>query len=176
LDTAQFFDRIGGPRGQNALVLRGLPLLAVALLAACGGGGEGEPVTTGARPTPTQTSTGIVTVTVPNTANVKPVPTGKPAFKIELTASAHTVRAGEPFRFTVHAVDANGKPAAGTAKMRVFLVNDPVDTLGFFPLQNGILTRTYRFSPLLKGKDVILQAEVEGAGGTQRANWPVHVT
>jgi hypothetical protein len=155
-------------------VLRGLPLVAVALLAACGGGGEGKPVTTGAAPPSTQTSTGIVTVTVPNTANAKPVPTGKPAFKIELTATAHTMRAGESFRFTVRAVDANGKPAAGTAKMRVFLGKDPVDTLGFFPF-TGTLTRTYRFSKLLKGKDVILQAEVEGAGGTQRANWPVHV-
>jgi hypothetical protein len=149
--------------------------VAVALLAACGGGGEGKPVTTGATPPSTQTSTGIVTVTVPNTADAKPVPTGKPTFKIELTASAHTVRAGEPFRFTVRAVDANGKRVAGTAKMRVFLGKDPVDTLGFFPF-TGTLTRTYRFSKLLKGKDVVLQAEVEGAGGTQRANWPVHVT
>jgi hypothetical protein len=156
-------------------MLRGLPLLAVALLAACGGGGEGEPVTTGAVP-PGQTSTDVVTVTVPNTANVKPVPTGKPTFKIAITASAHTVRPGQPFRFTVNAVDASGKPAAGTAKMRVFLGTEPVDTIGFLPLQNGTLTRTYRFSPLLKGKDVILQAEVEGTGGTQRANWAVHVT
>jgi hypothetical protein len=148
----------------------------VALLAACGGGGEGEPVTTGAAPSPSETSTGIVTVTVPNTANAKPVPTGKPAFKITITGSTQTVRAGAPFRFTVRAVDANGKPAAGTAKMRVFLGTEPVDTLGFFQLQNGTLTRTYRFSTLLKGKDVILQAEVEGAGGTQRANWAVHVT
>jgi hypothetical protein len=157
-------------------MLRGLPLLAVALLAACGGGGEGEPVTTGAAPPPGQTSTDVVTVSVPNTANVKPVPTGKPAFKIAITASSHTVRAGEPFRFTVNAVDASGKPAAGTAKMRIFLGNEPADTIGFLPLQNGTLTRTYRFSRLLKGKDVFLQAEVEGAGGTQRANWAVHVT
>jgi hypothetical protein len=147
----------------------------VALLAACGGGGEGEPVTTGAAPPPSDTSTGIQTITVPNTANAKPVPTGNPAFKIEITASAHTVRAGAPFRFIVNAVDADGKPAAGTAKMRVFLGSDPVDTIGFLPF-TGTLTRTYRFSPLLKGKDVVLQAEVEGAGGTQRANWPVHVT
>jgi hypothetical protein len=146
------------------------------LLAACGGGGEGEPVTTGAAPVPTDTSTGIVTVTVPDTANAKPVPTGNPTFEIEITGSARTVRAGAPFRFTVNAVDANGKPAAGTAKMRVFLGAEAVDTLGFFPLQNGALTRTYRFSTLLKGKDAILQAEVEGAGGTQRANWPVHVS
>lgn len=153
-------------------MLRGLPLAAVALLAACGGGGEGKPVTTEAAP-PTQT--GIVTVTVPNTANAKAVPTGTPKFKISITASAHTVRAGEPIRFTVRAVDANGKPAPGTAKMRVFLGRHAVDTLGFFPF-TGSLKRGYRFSPLLKGKDVILQAEVEGNGGTQRANWAVRVT
>jgi hypothetical protein len=132
-------------------------------------------VTTGAAPTPTQTSTEITTVTVPNTANVKAVPTGKPTFKITLTASAHTIRAGEPFRFIVRCVDANGRPAPGTAKMRVFLGKEPVDTIGFIPF-TGTLTKTYRFSPLLKGKNVILQAEVEGKGGTQRANWPVHVT
>jgi hypothetical protein len=156
-------------------MLRGLPLIAVAMVAACGGGGEGKPVTTEATPGPGQTPTEVVTVTVPNTANAKPVPTGKPTFKITITASAQTVRAGEPIRFTVRAVDANGKPAAGTAKMRVFLGSEVVDTLGFFPF-TGTLTRNYRFSPLLKGKDVILQAEVDGAGGTQRANWPMHVT
>jgi hypothetical protein len=157
-------------------MLRGLPLLAVALLAACGGGGEGQAVTTDGTSSPAQTATTpVVTVTIPNTANAKPVPTGRPTFKITITASAHTVRVGEPLRFTVRAVDANGKPAAGTAKMRVFLRKDAVDTLGFFGF-TGTLTRTYRFSPLLKGKDVVLQAEVEGRGGTQRANWPVHVT
>jgi hypothetical protein len=157
-------------------VLRGLPLLAVALLAACGGSGEGTPVTTDATSPPTDTSTGIVTVTVPNTANAKPVPTGMPTFKVTLTGSSHTVRAGEPFQFTVRAVDGNGKPAAGTAKMRVFLGTEVVDTIGFIPLRNGNLTKAYRFSKLLKGKDVILQAEVEGAGGTQRVNWAVQVT
>jgi hypothetical protein len=175
LSSAQFVDRIGGPRGQNARMLRGLPLVAVALLAACGGGGEGKPVTTDATPGPGQPSTEVVTVTVPNTANAKPVPTGKPTFTITITASAHTVRAGEPLRFTVRSVDENRKPAAGTAKMRVFLGSEVVDTLGFFPF-TGTLARTYRFSPLLKGNDVVLQAEVDGPGGTQRANWPVHVT
>ncbi len=156
-------------------MLRGLPFVAVALLAACGGSGEGKPVTTSATPGPTQTSTGIVTVTVPNTANPKPVPTGKPTFKVTITASAHTIAAGQPLRYTVRAVDANGKPASATAKMRVFVGGEEVDTIGFISF-TGTLTKTYRFSPLLKGKDAILQAEVEGAGGTVRANWPVHVT
>jgi hypothetical protein len=155
-------------------MLRGLPLFAVALLAACGGGGEGEPVTTAASP-PAPTSTDVVTVTVPNTANAKAVPTGKPTFKIVLTATTHSVRAGAPFAFTVRAVDANGTAAPGTAKMRVFLGSEVVDTLGFFPF-TGTLRKTYKFSTLLKGKNVVLQAEVEGAGGTQRANWPVQVS
>lgn len=155
-------------------MLRGLPLVAVALLAACGGSGEGKPVTTSATPAPTQTSTGVVTVTVPNTANPKPVASGKPTFDVTLTASSHAVRAGEPLRWTVRAVS-EGKPAGGTAKMRVFVGGEAVDTIGFIPF-TGSLSRTYRFSPLLKGKDAILQAEVEGDGGTQRANWPVHVS
>jgi hypothetical protein len=156
-------------------VLRGLPLVAVALLAACGGSGEGKPVTTSATPPPTQTSTGVVTVTVPNTANAKPVPTGKPMFRVTLTASTHTIAAGQILRYTVRAVDGNGKPASCTAKMRVFVGSAEVDTIGFIPF-TGTLMRTYKFSRLLKGKDAILQAEVEGAGGTVRANWPVHVT
>jgi hypothetical protein len=146
-------------------------LVVVVLLAACGGGGEGKPVTTAE----TETSTGILTVTVPNTVNPKPVPTGKPTFTITLTTESHTARAGRPWRFTVRAVGADGKPAAATAKMRVFVGKEEVDTIGFIPF-TGTLTRTYRFSPLLKGKDAILQAEVEGEGGTRRANWPVHVT
>jgi hypothetical protein len=165
------FDRIGGPRGQNARVLRGLPVVAVVLLAACGGSGEGTPVPTA----DTETSTGILTVTVPNTVNPKPVPTGKPSFTITLTAESHTARAGRPWGFTVRAVHSDGKPAAGTAKMRVFVGEEEVDTIGFFPF-TGTFRRTYRFSPLLKGKDAILQAEVEGDGGTVRANWPVHVS
>jgi hypothetical protein len=156
-------------------VLRGLPLVAVVLLAACGGGGEGKPVTTSATPSPTQTSTGIVTVTVPNTANAKPVPTGKPMFRVTLTASTQTIRAGQVLRYTVRAVDGNGKPASCTAKMRVFVGSEEVDTIGFIPF-TGTLARTYKFSPLLKGKNAILQAEVEGAGGTVRANWPVRVS
>jgi hypothetical protein len=156
-------------------MLRGVPLLGALVLAACGGGGEGKPVTTGAAPPPPATSTDVVTVDVPNTANAKAVPSGEPRFKITLTASAPTVRAGQPIRFTVRAVDANGKPAPGTAKMRVFLGKEVVDTIGFLPF-TGKLTRAYRFSTLLRGKDVVLQAEVEGAGGTQRANWPVRVT
>jgi hypothetical protein len=156
-------------------VLRGLPLVAAALLAACGGSGEGKPVTTSATPPPTQTSTGIVTVKVPNTANAKPVPTGKPMFRVTLTASTHAIRAGQVLRYTVRAVDEKGRPASCTAKMRVFVGSEAVDTIGFIPF-TGTLMRTYKFSPLLKGKDAILQAEVEGAGGTARTNWPVHVT
>ena len=59
--------------------------------------------------------------------------------------------------------------------MRVFVDDELVDTLGWFTF-DGRLTNTHRWPKALRGKDVVLQAEVEGEGGTQRANWPVSVS
>jgi hypothetical protein len=36
--------------------------------------------------------------------------------------------------------------------------------------------KSYVWPRALKGKTAILQAEVEGEGGTQRVNWPVEVS
>ena len=59
--------------------------------------------------------------------------------------------------------------------MRVFVDGELVDTIGFFGF-TGTLSRTHRWPAVLKGKTgVVLQAEVEGDGGTQRANLPVTV-
>ena len=118
-----------------------------------------------------------MTLTQPeDTAQVEPTPTGTPAFTVSLSADNATPVAGRPWRYTVTATGRGGVvPQATTAKMRVFVEGEHVDTLGFFAFE-GTLTRTHRWPAVLKGKkDVVLQAEVEGEGGTQRTNLPVTV-
>lgn len=138
-------------------------------LAACGGDDAG---TTAATPT----SAPPLTVTRPeNTAQAKPMPTGQPTFTVAVSAESTTPRVGRPWRYTVTATARGGGPAGGTAKMRIFVGDELVDTLGFFAF-DGRLTQTHVWKSVLRGKEnVVLQAEVEGEGGTQRANLPVTV-
>ena len=126
---------------------------------------------TGPRPTRT---TGRVTVTTPH-ASARPdaKPTGKPRFRVSLTGESGEARVGDPWSYTVTA-RAGRRPGSGTAKMRVFVGRELVDTIGFFAF-TGQLRRTHRWPVVLRGKRVTLQAEVEGAGGTQRVNLPVTV-
>jgi hypothetical protein len=149
-------------------------LLLVALLAAgCGGGGGDDggsaSPTGGAEPTPTE----VQTVTIPETADPDEVPSGEPAFEATLTAQGESAQAGAAWRYTVTA-EKDGMPASATAKMRVFVGDELVDTLGWFPFE-GTLTRTHTWPRALIGKDVVLQAEVEGPGGTQRENADVRI-
>ena len=145
-------------------------LLLVALLAAgCGGGGSASPPET-AQPTPTD----VQTVTIPETANPEAVPTGEPTFDATLTAQGESAQAGAAWSYTVTA-QKGGQPASATAKMRVFVDDELVDTLGWFPFE-GRYEGTHRWPRSLRGADVVLQAEVEGEGGTRRVNLPVTVT
>jgi hypothetical protein len=145
-------------------------LLLVALLAAgCGGGGDSASPTGSTSPTPTD----VQTVTIPETANPEELPTGEPAFEATLTGQGDSAQAGAAWRYTVTAEKA-GEPASATAKMRVFVGDELVDTLGWFPFE-GRLDRTHRWPRSLRGEDVVLQAEVEGEGGTQRVNFPVEI-
>jgi len=165
-------------------VRRSILLLTIAIAtAACGGGGgdaegaDGEG-TTAAQPAPATTPPAdAVTVTVEApTAQVEPTPTGNPKFKVVLSAQNHTPTAGTRWRYTVRATMNDGSRAGGTAKIRVFVGDEVVDTIGFFGF-DGTLTRTHVWPRSLRGEeDVVLQAEVEGAGGTQRANCPVEVS
>ena len=154
-------------------------LLVVLALAGCGGGDD-VGTTTSAQPGPTTTSptttTPTVTVTQPkDTARPEPSPTGKPTFTVALSVESETPVAGRPWRYTVTATARGGGLTGGTAKMRVFVEGELVDTIGFFAF-TGTLTRTHVWPPILKGKEgVVLQAEVEGDGGTQRTNLPVSV-
>jgi hypothetical protein len=149
------------------------PLLAlVAFAAACGGRDEASPTAaeTTAQPSPTT----IVTVTPEQTARPAPTPTGRPRFTVTLTAESPTGTVGKPWRYTVRATRPGGGPAGATAKMRVFVGSELVDTLGFFAF-DGTLTRTHRWPPVLRGKNVVFQAEVEGEGGTHRKNLNVTI-
>ena len=150
-----------------------LVLVIVALAAGCGGGGT-ENGETAAQPTVAPTPTEVQTLTVPDTARLEETPDGEPAFTVALTAPREA-KAGAMWRFTVKAIDQSGQPASGTAKMRVFADGELVDTLGWFPFE-GTLQETHRWPRSLVGKKVVLQAEVEGAGGTQRKNLPVSVS
>jgi len=150
-------------------------LLVVLALAGCGGGDD-VGTTTSAQPSPTTTSTPTLTVTQPeDTAKAAPEPTGKPTFDVVLTGESTTPVAGKPWRYTVTATAMGGGPSGGTAKMRVFVDGELVDTIGYFAF-TGKLTRTHVWPAEVKGKKgVVLQAEVEGDGGTQRTNLPVTV-
>jgi hypothetical protein len=148
-------------------------LLLVLALALAGCGGGDEEGTTAVSP---PTAGPIVTVTQPeNTAQADATPTGQPTFTVAVSGANQTPVAGRPWRFTVTATARGGGPAGGTAKMRVFVGDELVNTIGFFAFE-GRLSRTHVWPAILKGKeDVVLQAEVEGEGGTQRANLPVTV-
>jgi hypothetical protein len=157
--------------GVNRALVMAL-LLAAAVSAGCGGGnGDGGGTTVATPPT-----AGPITVTTPeDTAQAEATPTGKPTFIIRLTAESATPTAGRPWRYTVRAMAKSGGSAGGTAKMRVFVDDELVDTIGFFAFDDT-LSRTHKWPTVLKGKKgVVLQAEVEGDGGTQRANYPVTV-
>jgi hypothetical protein len=155
-----------------------LALVAVSLVGCGSDGGEATPPPpspTGATTVVPPTTT-VVTVTAPeDTSDPRERPTGKPTFVVTLRGANATPTAGEPWRYTVTARARRGGSAGGTAKMRVFVGNELVDTIGFFAF-DGTLTRTHRWPAVLKGQDgVVLQAEVEGDGGTQRVNFPVRV-
>jgi hypothetical protein len=159
--------------GTMAPVTRAALVLSLLLAAAgCGGTDNSD---TGATPVAPATTAPVTVTTVADTAQAEAKPSGKPTFQVQLMGESPQATAGKPWRYTVRATTPSGAPANGTAKMRVFLNGTLVDTLGFFVLRNGGLSRTHRWPSILKGKKVEVQAEVEGAGGTQRVNYPVTV-
>lgn len=145
-------------------------LLLLAFAAGCGGGSDQtSPGTTA------PTSTDVLTVTQPeDTARPGQEPTGDPQFTVTLTGQSTTPTAGQRWRYTVRATSEQGGAASGTAKMRVFVDGELVDTLGFF-LFNGELMKTHVWPRALRGESAELQAEVEGDGGTQRVVLQVSV-
>jgi hypothetical protein len=153
-----------------APVTRAALALALAVLAAAGCGGTDSGSGGATDVAPPATTAPVTVTTQADTTQAEAKPTGKPEFQVELTGESPQATAGQPWRYTVRAITPSGGPANGTAKMRVFLQGELVDTIGFFLLKNGTLSRTHKWPAILKGKTVELQAEVEGAGGTQRTN------
>ncbi len=148
-----------------------LLLLLLTLAAGCGGGND----QTAPPGTTAPTSTDVFTVTQPeDTAKPGEEPTGEPEFTVTLTGESTTPTAGRPWRYTVRAKSKQKGTAAGTAKMRIFVDGELVDTLGWFPFEEE-LVRTHVWPRSLRGESAELQAEVEGDGGTQRAVLPVKV-
>lgn len=145
-------------------------LLVVSLLAAGCGGGSASPPAETAQPTPTD----VQTVTIPDTATPEEVPTGSPTFDVTLKGEGSSAQAGTEWSYTVTA-EKDGQPASATAKMRVFVGDELVDTLGWFPFE-GRYEGTHRWPRALRGEEVVLQAEVEGEGGTRRVNLPVEIS
>jgi hypothetical protein len=144
-------------------VRRFLLVSLIALAAGCGGGDNQADA-------PTIASTpDVQTVTQPEeTARPGEEPTGNPTFTVTLSGESTTPTAGRPWRYTVRAKSKQGGSASGTAKMRVWVDGELVDTLGFF-LFEGELVKTHVWPRSLRDESVELQAEVEGDGGTQRA-------
>ena len=152
-------------------VRRSAVFLLLALAAGCGGGDKQTAPSGG---TTTATSPDVLTVTQPNTAIAGEDPTGDPQFTVTLSAESTEPTAGRPWRYTVRAKSKDGSPASGTAKMRVWVDGELVDTLGFFSF-DGQLVKTHTWPRSLRGESPELQAEVEGDGGTQRAVFRVNV-
>jgi hypothetical protein len=147
-------------------------LLLLALAAGCGGGDDQTAPPGG---TTTGTSPDVLTVTQPNnTAMAGEDPTGDPQFTVTLSGESRQPTAGHPWRYTVRARAKDGSAASGTAKMRVWVDGELVDTLGFFTF-DGTLVKTHTWPRALRGETAELQAEVEGDGGTQRAVFRVNV-
>jgi hypothetical protein len=148
-----------------------LLLLLLAVAAGCGGGDQSAPPVG----TTTATSPDVLTVTQPNTAIAGEDPTGDPQFTVTLSGVSREATAGRPWRYTVRARAKDGGAASGTAKMRVWVDGELVDTLGFFSFE-GTLVKTHTWPRSLRGETAELQAEVEGDGGTQRAVFRVIVS
>jgi hypothetical protein len=151
-------------------VRRSSLLLLLALAAGCGGGDD----QTASPGTTAPTSTDVLTITQPEDAKPGVEPTGDPQFTVTLSAESTTPTAGRAWRYTVRAKSKQGGSASGTAKMRIWVDGELVDTLGFF-LFEGELVKTHVWPRSLRGESAELQAEVEGDGGTERAVLPVTV-
>jgi hypothetical protein len=150
-------------------VRRFLLVSLIALAAGCGGSdNQADAPTIASAPD-------VQTVTQPEeTARPGEEPTGNPTFTVTLSGESTTPTAGRPWRYTVRAKSKQGGSASGTAKMRVWVDGELVDTLGFF-LFEGELVKTHVWPRSLRDESVELQAEVEGDSGTQRVVLPLTV-
>jgi nitroreductase len=100
--------------------------------------------------------------------------TNAPSLVVTLTADGKTARAGQPWHFVVRAVDAQGHAVRASARVRAIAYGESIDTVGWFGF-NGVLRRTYRWSPTLGGATAQLEAKVVGPRATRVVRYSVHV-
>ena len=95
-------------------------------------------------------------------------------FRASVTAAKHLPFAGRRWHYSIHAVNANGRPVPASALVKVLVDGRPLDTIGQFGFK-GTLNRTYRWSTLLRGIRAVVQATVRGPGGTRTVRLPVRI-
>ena len=95
-------------------------------------------------------------------------------FRATLTAATRLPFAGPQWRYSVRAVNANGRAVPASALVRVLVDGRPLDTVGKFGFK-GTLRRSYRWSTTLSGLAAVLQAKVTGPGGTRTVRYPVRI-
>lgn len=94
--------------------------------------------------------------------------------RVVVRADGHRAVAGEPWRFTVRATTADGRPARGTVVLRVLMGGRVADVLGVTRF-SGTRSTAYRWSPLLAGARAVLQVTVVAADTATRVGYPVNV-
>ena len=99
---------------------------------------------------------------------------GKPEFRVRLRAGTRRPVAGAIWTFALRARNAAGRGISGTARVRVLLHGRPVDTVGWFGIKRSI-SKTYTWSPKLRGQRAVLQVSVVGPGGTRTVTYAVRV-
>jgi hypothetical protein len=143
--------------------------LALLLVAGCGSESGNQ-----AEPTVSITVSATTTSASPPPVFPGTRPSGDPKFQIELKGESHYAHAGQPWKFRVTASQANA-PVNATAKVYVFEGAKQIDGVGWFPF-DGSVEQTYKWpEELIDARGVYLHVDVQGPGGTRRANWPVTV-
>jgi hypothetical protein len=144
-------------------------MLALTLVVGCGSDSGNE-----AGPTVSVTVSATTTSAAPPPVFPGTRPSGDPQFQIELTGESHYAHAGKPWKFRVTASQAN-QPVSATAKVYVFEGSQQIDGVGWFPF-DGKVEQTYKWpDELIDRPNVYLHVDVQGPGGTRRANWPMTV-
>ena len=95
-------------------------------------------------------------------------------FHASVSGATHFPFAGPRWRYSIRAVDASGHAVPASALVQVLVDGRPLDTVGKFGFK-GTLHRSYRWSATLRGLAAVLQAKVNGPGGTRTVRFPVRI-
>src|SRR5205814_5215729 len=92
-------------------------------------------------------------------------------FRASVAGATRLPFAGPRWRYSVRAVNANGRAVAASALVQVLVDRRPLDTIGQFGFK-GTLRRSYRWSTTWRGLTAVLQAKVTGPGGIRTVRFP----